>query len=365
MTSSDDLIALVRAYNPRTNEKLLRDAYAYGDEMHEGQFRHSGEKYFTHPVAVTVILAEQQMDDATLAIAAMETNIFARTSPEHKLRLVKALQANDLVVAMTGDGVNDAPALKRADIGIAMGITGTEATKEAAELVLADDNFASITAAVREGRTVWDNIRKVISWVLPTSAGEAATIATALLLGFALPVSPVQILWVNMITAVTLGLALAYEPAEARSMQRPPRKRNEGLLTGNLVWHVIFVTGLFLAAVFGLFNYALEKGYALQLAQTMAMNMLVVLEIFHLFYIRNIFGASLTLSALKGTPAVWVSIVVAVIAQFTVTYLPLAQPIFGTKSISLDDGLLIIAVGVVFFAILETEKQIRLVLTRG
>ena len=239
----------------------------------------------------------ERMDDAALAVAALNTNIFARTSPEHKLRLVQALQANDLIVAMTGDGVNDAPALKRADIGIAMGITGTEATKEAAELVLADDNFASITAAVREGRTVWDNIRKVVSWVLPTSAGEAATIAAALLLGLALPVSPVQILWVNMITAVTLGLALAYEPAEPETMRRPPRPRNAGLLTGGLVWHVIFVTGLFLAAIFGIFTYALDRGYPLELAQTMAMNMLVVLEIFHLFYIRNIFGTSISVSA--------------------------------------------------------------------
>lgn len=305
----------------------------------------------------------ERMDDSTLAAAATGTNTFARTSPEHKLRLVRALQANDLVVAMTGDGVNDAPALKRADIGVAMGITGTEAAKEAAELVLADDNFASITAAVREGRTVWDNIRKVISWVLPTSAGEAATIAAALLLGSALPVSPVQILWVNMITAVTLGLALAYEPAEARSMLRPPRRRNEGLLTGGLVWHVIFVTGLFLAAIFGLFTYALEKGYPLQLAQTMAMNMLVVLEIFHLFYIRNVFGTSLTLKALKGTPAVWISVAIATAAQFLVTYAPVAQPILGTTVVALQDGILIVVIGLVFFAILEIEKQLRLTVT--
>ena len=306
----------------------------------------------------------ERMDDSILAAEAPGTNIFARTSPEHKLRLVKALQANDRIVAMTGDGVNDAPALKRADIGVAMGITGTDATKEAAELVLADDNFASITAAVREGRTVWDNIRKVISWVLPTSAGEAATIAVALLLGFALPVSPVQILWVNMITAVTLGLALAYEPAEAGTMQRPPRARDAGLLTGGLVWHVIFVTGLFLAVIFGLFTFALEKGYSLALAQTMSMNMLVVLEIFHLFYIRNIFGTSLTLVALKGTPAVWTSVTLATAAQFAVTYLPAAQKILGTQAIRLADGVLIVAIGVAFFAILETEKQLRLILTQ-
>lgn len=305
----------------------------------------------------------EQMDDAILAMAAMGTNIFARTSPEHKLRLVTALQSKDLVVAMTGDGVNDAPALKRADVGVAMGITGSEAAKEAAELVLADDNFASISIAVREGRTVWDNIRKVISWVLPTSAGEAATIAAALLLGLALPVSPVQILWVNMITAVTLGLALAYEAPEAETMLRPPRPRNEGLLTGGLVWHVVFVTTLFLAVVFGLFTYALDKGYSLPLAQTMSMNMLVILEIFHLFYIRNIFGTSINWAAFKGTRAVWISVIIATAAQFAVTYLPVAQPILGTQAVPLADGILIILIGIVFFAVIETEKQLRLVLT--
>lgn len=304
-----------------------------------------------------------RMDDSILAVEVMGANIFARTSPEHKLRLVTALQAHDLVVAMTGDGVNDAPALKRADIGVAMGITGSEAAKEAAELVLADDNFASISAAVREGRTVWDNIRKVVSWVLPTSAGEAGTIAAALLLGFALPVSPVQILWVNMVTAVTLGLALAYEPPEAQTMLRQPRPRNAGLLTGALVWHVVFVTGLFLGAVFGLFAYALDKGYSLPLAQTMSMNMLVVLEIFHLFYIRNIFGTSINWAALKGTRPVWISVILVTVAQFAATYLPAAQPILGTQAVPVLDGMLIIAIGVIFFAIIETEKQLRLILT--
>ncbi len=316
-----------------------------------------------NPGAILTGAEIERMDDALLAVEALGTNIFARTSPEHKLRLVKALQANDLIVAMTGDGVNDAPALKRADIGVAMGLTGTEATKEAAALVLADDNFASITAAVREGRTVWDNIRKVISWVLPTSAGEAATIAAALVFGLALPISPIQILWVNMITAVTLGLALAYEPAEPGTMRRPPRQRHAGLLTGGLVWHVIFVTALFLAVIFGLFLYATELGYPLALAQTMSMNMLVVLEIFHLFYIRNISGTSLTLSAVKGTPAVWASVIVATAAQFIVTYVPAAQAIFGTHAVSLFDGLLIIFIGIMFFGVLEAEKQLRLTLT--
>ncbi len=201
--------------------------------------------------ALTGALIEN-MSDLELAAAVRETNIFARTSPEQKLKLVTALQADDLTVAMTGDGVNDAPALKRADAGVAMGAKGSEAAKEVAELVLTDDNFASIVAAVREGRTVFDNLRKVISWTLPTNAGEAGTIIVALLLGLALPISPVQILWINLITAVTLGLTLAFEPTEPGTMMRKPRLRSAPLLTGELVWHVVLVGALFVAAVFGL-----------------------------------------------------------------------------------------------------------------
>jgi magnesium-transporting ATPase (P-type) len=202
----------------------------------------------------------ETLDDKALEKAVATTGIFARTTPEHKLRLVMALQAGGMTVAMTGDGVNDAPALKRAGAGIAMGKSGSEAAKEAAEIVLADDNFASIVAAVREGRTVYDNIKKVISWTLPTNAGEALTIIAALLLQMALPITPVQILWVNMITAVTLGIALAFEPTEPNAMRRPPRPRNESLLSGGLLWHIVLVAALFLAGVFGIYDYAVTRG---------------------------------------------------------------------------------------------------------
>ena len=301
-----------------------------------------------------------RLDDAQLSLEVADVDVFARTSPEHKLRLVRALQADGLTVAMTGDGVNDGPALKRADAGIAMGRKGSEAAKEAADLVLADDNFASIAAAVREGRTVWDNLRKVIRWTLPTNAGEALVVVAALLADFALPVTAVQILWVNLITAITLGLALAFEPTEAGTMARPPRPRDAPILTGELVWHVALVSALFLAAVFGVFTYALDKGHALALAQTMAMNTLVVLEIFHLFFIRNLHGTSLTWDAAKGTKIVWSVVIAIVLAQFAVTYLPPLQAMLGTRPVPLADGVLIVGVGVAFFALIEIEKQIRL-----
>jgi magnesium-transporting ATPase (P-type) len=300
------------------------------------------------------------MDDTSLRQAVLNCDIFARTSPEHKLRLVMALQSHGMTVAMTGDGVNDAPALKRADAGIAMGMKGSEAAKEAAELVLADDNFASIAAAVREGRTVYDNIKKVISWTLPTNAGEAMCIIVALLLGMTLPITPIQILWINLITAVTLGIALAFEPTEENTMRRPPRPRNEPLLSGDLIWHIVLVSVLFLCGVFGIYQYAMEKGYAIDLARTMALNTLVVMEIFHLFFIRNIYGTSLTLKAVRGTKVVWMTVIVITVSQFAITYLPPLQAVFSTVSIPFSDGVIIVGIGVILLAIIETEKQMRL-----
>ncbi|HHT7620909.1 TPA: cation-transporting P-type ATPase [Legionella pneumophila] len=300
------------------------------------------------------------MDDAILRNVVLETDIFARTSPEHKLRLVMALQSRGMTVAMTGDGVNDAPALKRADAGITMGRKGSEVAKEAAEFVLIDDNFASIVAAVREGRTVYDNLKKVISWTLPTNAGEAMTVILALLLGLSLPVTPIQILWINLITAVTLGIALAFEPTEEGTMHRPPRPRSEPLLTGSLVWHIILVSILFICGVFGLYFYALDRGYSIELARTIALNTLVVLEIYHLFYIRNIYSTSLTWKAAQGTKAIWIAVIVVTVAQFTITYCSLLQTIFVTESVPFWDGVLIVLTGAVFFAVIEIEKQLRL-----
>ncbi|WP_306027485.1 HAD-IC family P-type ATPase [Stappia sp. MMSF_3263] len=325
----------------------------------------AGRIGLTNPERVMTGTELDAVDEAELAAIVVDTDVFARTSPEHKLRLVSALQSHGLTVAMTGDGVNDAPALKRADAGIAMGRKGSDAARETADLVLADDNFASIVAAVREGRTVYDNIKKVISWTLPTSGGEAATIIVALFLGLSMPITPVQILWVNLITGITLGLALAFEPTEANTMKRAPRPRGEPLLGAGLIWHVVVVSLLFLGAIFGIHTYALDKGHSDELARTLALNTLVVLEIFHLFFIRNIYGTSLTLKAVRGTPVVWLCVVAITAAQFAITYFPPLQEVFGTRSVPLADGALVVAIGVVFLALVETEKQLRLAVRRG
>lgn len=313
------------------------------------------------------VLTGAQIDglgEGALARVVVETDIFARTSPEHKLRLVKALQSHGLTVAMTGDGVNDAPALKRADAGVAMGQKGSEAAKEAAEIVLADDNFASIAAAVREGRTVYDNIRKVISWTLPTNGGEAMTILIALLVGMAMPITPVQILWVNLVTAITLGIALAFEPTEVNTMRRPPRARDEPILGGQLVWQIVFVSTLFFAGVFGVFAYAMDRGYDLAVAQTLSVNTLVVMEIAYLFFVRNLHGTSLTWQAIKGTRIVWSCVLAVTGLQFALTYAPPFQTVFGTAPVSLGDGIIVVLVGVALFALLEIEKQLRLTIRR-
>ncbi|MBB3929340.1 magnesium-transporting ATPase (P-type) [Kaistia hirudinis] len=296
--------------------------------------------------------------DDQLTALAEATSVFARTSPEHKLRIVRALQADGAIVAMTGDGVNDAPALKQADVGIAMGRKGTEAAKEASEMVLLDENFVSIVAAVHEGRTVYDNIRKVISWTLPTNGGEVLTVVTAILLGFTMPMAAAQILWINLITSVTLGLALAFEPPEPDVMRRQPRPAAAPLLSPFLVWRILLVSVLFAAGGLAIFFFALGKGLPLDTARTMVVNAIVVFEISYLFSVRYLHMTSFTIRGLFGTPAVLAALVVVVLAQFAFTYLPLMQALFQTRPVALVDGLVIIGAGVALMVILEIEKAI-------
>jgi magnesium-transporting ATPase (P-type) len=298
----------------------------------------------------------ERMDAAALRIAVNEADIFARASPEHKLALVQALQANGAVVAMTGDGVNDAPALKRADVGVAMGRKGTEAAREAAEMVLADDNFASIDAAVEEGRTVYDNLKKSIVFVLPTNGGEAMVIVAAILLGLTLPITPVQILWVNMVTAITLSMALAFEAPEADVMQRPPRAADEPLLNRFLLWRILFVSGLMVAGSLGFFLWEQARGASLEAARTVAVNALVVGEIFYLFNCRFLLASSVNLRSFTGSRPVLIAILAVASLQALFTYAPAFQHLFGTVSLDAAVWWRILMFGALLFGAVEIEK---------
>ena len=297
-----------------------------------------------------------RLSDAELQQAVERIAVFARTSPEHKLRIVQALQKNGHIVAMTGDGVNDAPSLKQAAVGTAMGIKGTEAAKEAAQMVLLDDNFASIVRAVSEGRTVHDNIRKVIAWEIPTNGAETVAVVLAILLGFSLPMTATQILWVNLILTGTLGLVLAFEPPEPGVMRRPPRAANASLLSPFLLWRVIIVSVLLAAAALGLFFYALNTGRDVETARTMVVNMFIVGEIFYLFNVRYLHMTSLTLRGLLGTPIALGAIAILVVAQLAFTYAPFMQAVFGSRPLLLQDGALIIGIGFGLMLLLEGEK---------
>jgi len=300
----------------------------------------------------------EQMDEAAMRQAVAEARVFARASPEHKLRLVRALQANGEVVAMTGDGVNDAPALKQADVGVAMGMKGTEAAKQAGAIVLADDNFASIAHAVEEGRTVYDNLRKSVTFLLPINGGESLSLLLAVLLGVALPITPAQVLWVNMVSSVALVMVLAFEPTEADVMQRPPRRPDEAMLSRFVIWRIFFVSGLFLAGIFGMYQWMLSQGATVEAARTVAVNTLVCMEVFYLFSVRYLKAPSFTLQGVKGTPRVLAAVFGVFLLQLLFTYAPFMQSLFATEAVALETGVVVVLVGVAVLVILEIEKAL-------
>lgn len=298
------------------------------------------------------------LSDAELIQAATNTAVFARVTPEQKLRLVEALQAHGEVVAMTGDGVNDAPALRRADIGIAMGITGTEVSKEAADMVLTDDNFSTIEAAVEEGRGVFDNLIKFLTWILPTNAGQGLVIIVAVMLAQPLPVLPVQALWINMTTAVLLGLALAFEPREPGIMRRPPRQPDTALLSSELILRIILVGLLLLMGSFGLFEWSLRQGASEAEARTIAVNVFAVGQSFYLLNCRSL-RLSIFQLGLFSNPWIWIGIAAMTTAQLLFTYAPLMNRLFHTAPIGIMDWAYILVVGLIIYLVVGIEKAVR------
>lgn len=298
------------------------------------------------------------LDDAQLRKVVAKIDIFARASPEHKLRLVTALQANGEIVAMTGDGVNDAPALKRADIGVAMGQKGTEVAKEAAEMVLTDDNFASITHAVEEGRTVYDNIRKTVVFIIPTSSGGAGILMLAIILGMALPITPVQILWVNMVTTVTLAISLSFERPESGAMLRPPHNPNTSILSGFLVWRIVFVALLMMGGGFALYSWETMQGSSIELSRTAVVNMLVMGQIVYLFNCRYLLASVMSRKGLLGNRFILISVGVLLILQLAFTYLPVMQQLFGTTALDASTWAHVVVFSVFLFLGVEMEKYL-------
>ena len=307
-----------------------------------------------HPLALTgkelAALSDQQLIEA-----AGNVSVFARVTPEQKLRLVEALQARGHVVAMTGDGVNDGPAIKQADIGVAMGITGTEVAKEASDMVLTDDNFASIQAAVEEGRNVFDNLTKIITWALPSNLGQGLVILAAALAGATLPILPIQVLWINMTTGGVLGLFLALEPKERDLMQRPPRAPVAPILTGRMLAQVVLAGVLILIAAFGLFQWELRRGAGVDAARTVALNTVAVIQALYLVNCRSLRHSLLAIGLFRNG-WLWLGIAGVLLLQAAITYLPFLNSIFQTAPIGWDEWLRILAAGLVVLGVVEIYK---------
>ncbi|MGF0118644.1 HAD-IC family P-type ATPase [Promicromonospora sp. Marseille-Q5078] len=300
----------------------------------------------------------EAMSTEQLRAVVQDVHVYARTSPEHKIRIVSALQSHGEVVAMTGDGVNDAPALTQADVGVAMGIKGTEATKDAAEVVLADDNFATIERAVEEGRRIYDNIRKSVLFLLPTNGAQSLVILVAVLFGLTLPLAPVQVLWINMITAVTLSLGLAYEKAEPGIMSRPPRDPKASILDAAFVRRILVVSLLIGGATMLVFSAERAQGAPLAEAQTTAVTMLALGQLAYLFNCRFLDRSSLTVDVLRGNRVVWISAAALVALQCVFIYAPFMHPWFDSAPIGWEEWGTTFGFAVVVFLLVEGVKAV-------
>lgn len=299
-----------------------------------------------------------QVTDADLPTVAAQTDVFARVAPEQKLRLVQALQARKAVVAMTGDGVNDAPALKQANIGIAMGVTGTEAAKDAADMILTDDNFASIEAAVEEGRGVFDNLRKFLTWTLPTNGGEGLLVFLAIALGIAIPILPGHLLWINLTTATVLGITLAFEPKERGLMQRPARDPDEPILSRPLLFQIAYVSALMVIGAFFLFEWELRRGLDIATARTSVVNVIVLIETAHLFNSRSLTHSVWQIGLFSNRWAV-AGAVAMLLLQLSFVYTPVMQRLFQTRAVPWVSWLDALLIALAIFGIVAWEKWVR------
>jgi magnesium-transporting ATPase (P-type) len=300
----------------------------------------------------------EALNQSSLDQAVVETDVFARVAPAQKLKIVQSLQHQGHVVAMTGDGVNDAPALKQADIGVAMGITGTDVSKEAAEMVLLDDNFASIERAVEEGRTVFNNLKKTILFILPTNGGECLTLVAALWLAVTLPILPLHILWINLVTTVALAITLAFDPVEPDIMQQPPRDPQSPLIDRGLVWRVVYVSMLISLGTFGLFFYELEHGSSLEVARAVAVNAIVFFEVAYVFNSRHLSDSVLNRRGIFGNQIVWWGIAAVVVLQIVFTYWPVMNSVFEVAPLDAGMWLRVLGLSVMLMLLVEFEKAI-------